>query len=415
MRKVSSLVLAVLFAVSATSLFADDSQHKQLVSWAHKYSYDGGSQVLGFTPIAAFATSDGGFLISNGSSLLKLNAFGKPEWLKSYIESRCDISELVEIPTSGYLAAGTVDFLDESFISLLKIDSDGNLIWSKRYRRNRFDTAHSLIQTQDGGFLLGAFSAGLRSRKDSKAWLIKLGVAGNIQWQKTYNVARPSSLHQLNNGDFLVGTEQFSVLRITRSGKVRWQKKFSGPGCCSKGIMQTDGEDGFVFAGNQITNSVYSVLLLRVDSFGSIVFSKTYAKQILEDFRTTSDGGSIFLSMRYAYPSPPRMSISKIDRNGNVTWRRVSKSFLNQRSIIEASDGGYLVTETGDDFIFKFDQSDNIPNICKSIFASAATTVENFTLKAEDRFPTVAQSHAVPIPEDFHAFDVTPIVESICQ
>jgi hypothetical protein len=412
MKSLSGLKLFVLFAVvAATSSFAE-TQQQEVVTWAQRYSYDDGFQVHQFIPFAAIATSDGGFLISDGG-LLKLNALGEPEWQKSY-DCRCSIVKIVET-LDGYLAATIVDFLDETYVIVLRIDSSGNLIWSKRYRRNRFDAIHSLIRTLDGGYLVGASSASLRSRKDAKAWLIKIGDSGNIQWQKTYNVARPNSLHQLNNGDFLVGTEQLSVLRLTRSGSVRWQKKFSGAGCCSGGIMQVDGENGFTMASNQIINSIYSVTLLKVDSSGSIIFSKTYAKQILKDFQKTSDGGYMFLSTRYAYPSPPRMSISKIDSNGNVIWRRVSKTnTLRPESVLEASDGGYLVT-AADNFIFKLDSSGNIPNVCKNVFASAATTVQNFAIKVEARFPTVEQSHVVPISEDAHAVALTSMVESICQ
>jgi hypothetical protein len=411
MEKLSTLILAGFFAIFAMTLFADSVQQQEVISWAHQYSYDDGFQIHQFIPFAAFATSDGGFLISDGG-LLKLNALGEAEWQKSY-DCRCSIEKIVET-SDGYLAAAIVDFLDETYFTVLRIDSNGNLIWSKRYRRNRFDAIHSLIRTQDSGYLLGASSASLRSRKDAKAWLVKISGSGNIQWQKTYNVARPNSLHQFNNGDFLVGTEQFSVLRLTRSGSVRWQKKFSGAGCCSAGIMQVDGENGFVMAGNQSTNSIYSVLLLKVDSFGSIVFSKTYAKQQLEDFQQTSAGGYILLSTRLGYPLPQRMSISKIDSNGNVTWRRISKTnFLRPKSILEASDGGYLAT-AADNFIFKFDSFGNIPNVCKNMFASAASIVENFTIKVEAHFPKVEHSQAVPVPEDAHDVDLTSIVESIC-
>jgi hypothetical protein len=49
------------------------------------------------------------------------------------------------------------------------------------------------------------------------------------------------------------------------------------------------------------------------------------------------------------------------------------------------------------------------------MFASAATNVQDLTIKVKARFPTVDQLHAVPISEDAHAVDLTPIDESICQ
>ena len=409
------ICIYLLTLISADHLFANDVK-QEAVSWTYKYSFDNGIEVTDLVPITTASTRDGGFLLAGGDVVLKLNSLGRAEWGKSYYScsTGCGISAIVESHKNGYLAASTVDTLDESYILLLRIDAGGNLIWSKRYRRDRFDTVQSLIRTRDGGYLLGAFSGA--SRRAGKAWLVKLGGSGAIQWQKTYNVARPNSIHQLKNGDYLVGTDQFSVLRLTRSGNVIFQKKFTGDGCCGEGVMRAVGENALVLAGNQVKNSVYSVVLLSVDSSGSILFSKTYANQRLKDLRLTSDGGYVILSRKIRFAALDKISITKIDQNGNVSWRRLSTSrdLSVPLTLLAAPDGGYIITSL-DNFALKLDQFGNVPNACRNVLTSAATDVGNISMTAENRFPTVATTNAVPVIETNRTIDILPIVESICS
>jgi hypothetical protein len=342
-----------------------------------------------------------------------LNSEGISEWQKEY-SCLCNIVDVVET-SNGFTAAGTVDFIDESYIVMLRVNKGGDLVWSKKYRRNRFDTVHSLIRTRDGGYLIGAFiRPRSASRRDARMWLIKIGATGSIQWQRLYNVARPNSMAQLSNGDILVGTELFSVLKLTATGNFKWQKKYFVERCCDSGVMESYPDGGFALAGDSfLLNGSHRVVVIRADSSGEIIFSKSYNKQRLADFRSTSDGGFIILTGR----SSPKLQISlvKLDALGNVQWRKIStEGELNiPGQIRQTADGGYVYLHPVE-WIVKLDSLGNAPDLCRNIFTSIQSTAQNITVNNESRTPSVVPAHAVPVVENFTSEIVTPIRNSIC-
>jgi hypothetical protein len=404
-----NIIVFILLQLTSGILIAGGYK-EQAVSWVHKYSYDDGFQTNSLSAQALISTQDGGFLIGNGGIFLKLNSMGQTQWMRHYV--CCWTSFLVESSSNGYVSAGTADYLDESDVRVSKIDRDGNVIWDKHLKISRFNRTHSLIRTRDGGYLIGAFSSSRSTGIDGKAWLIKLTPSGEIKWQKTYNVAQPTSLHQLSNGDFLVATYQFSVLRISPIGKVRWQKKYIGDSCCYEGIMQAVGENGFTLAGTRRKDSIDSVVLIRADSTGSVIFSKLYARQGLEDFKRTSDGEYILLSEG---SFPHKTFVTKLDANGIIKWRRVSKTFLTARNILQAKDDGYVLTEGSEGWVIKLNQFGNVPNACRSIFGPSSAPVENIEINVQNRFPTIHGTRATPFSNTVLILDASPVTESICS
>jgi hypothetical protein len=94
---------------------------------------------------------------------------------------------LVQASDGGYAFAGsTCTFGAGNHDSwLVKTDSSGNMEWNQTYGGTDADGTTSLIQTEDGGYILAgstkSFGAG-----DFDSWLIKTDGAGNMQWNQTY-------------------------------------------------------------------------------------------------------------------------------------------------------------------------------------------------------------------------------------
>src|SRR5262249_13740057 len=147
----------------------------------------------------------------------------------------------------------------------------GNPIWSKGLSSiRRFNDAHVIITTRDGGFLLGAFSNDKSRVGIEGLWLIRLDSSGKIQWQKLYNVGEPTAITQLSSGDFLVSTQYMSVLRITPTGNVHWQRKYTAAGCCKAGVARPTSDGGFILAGHITRNSKEYIFVAKADSTGKI-------------------------------------------------------------------------------------------------------------------------------------------------
>ncbi len=60
-----------------------------------------------------------------------------------------------------------------------------NVEWDKAFGGNNWDHAHSIVQTQDGGFAIAGttFSKGAGS---TDIWIIRLDSNGNLLWEKTF-------------------------------------------------------------------------------------------------------------------------------------------------------------------------------------------------------------------------------------
>ena len=141
---------------------------------------DGGFALVGFT--TSLGGDDADFW------LVKTDESGNLEWSNLFGGEKADMAEsLAQTSDGGYALVGTT----ESFASgwkecwLIKTDDHGNKEWDKTYGEENSDWAHSLILTSDGGFAIAgesdSFGAG-----GYDFWLIKTDSSGNIEWSRTY-------------------------------------------------------------------------------------------------------------------------------------------------------------------------------------------------------------------------------------
>ena len=153
---------------------------------------------------------------------------------------------------------------------LIKTDSNGDTKWTKSFGGEYNDEARSLILTNEGGYALGGFSwsygAGL-----SDFWLVKIGEEGRLEWQRNFGgIARESahSLIQTSDGGYALAgwSESFSsgdrfwVVKTGPKGQQQWSRAYgqsavAGPGSAARtdpagarAIRQTE-DQGFIIAG----------------------------------------------------------------------------------------------------------------------------------------------------------------------
>ncbi len=161
-------------------------------------SDDGGFVMCGFTESDDFDINN-----SRGSYdfwVVKIDTSGNLVWEKSYggtgIERAQDIANTAD---GGFVITGSTFSNDvdisknngESDIWLIKIDAEGRLVWESTFGGSFFDAAHSVILSNDGGFIVTGNSKS--SDKDLNAnagendiWLIKTDAFGNMTWQKSF-------------------------------------------------------------------------------------------------------------------------------------------------------------------------------------------------------------------------------------
>ncbi|SHE78790.1 Por secretion system C-terminal sorting domain-containing protein [Flavobacterium fontis] len=170
-------------------------------------------------------------------------------------------------------------------IWLISLDKDGVEKWQKAIGSEGSDVIQTLIVTSKNELFIGAHSNSntghdkIKSNKEgTDLWLLKLSFEGEIIWQETYNYAENETLTSIvenQDGTFLIGAyvigtshfaskskqatrknkkppleDDFLAFKINVEGDVIWSKIVHGDGkdILKKVIETRDG--GYLMAGN---------------------------------------------------------------------------------------------------------------------------------------------------------------------
>ena len=166
---------------------------------------------------------------------------------------------------------------------IVKINSTGAKQWDKTFGGASGDALYSAIATPDGGFLLGgeSYSSGSGDKSENSKggvdyWVVKITGTGVKQWDKTFGGASEDvflkSLVNTTDGGFLLGgsstsnasgdksentlNEDFDywVVKITGNGTKQWDKTLGGVSrdILTSAVATSDG--GFMLAGQSYSN-----------------------------------------------------------------------------------------------------------------------------------------------------------------
>jgi hypothetical protein len=125
------------------------------------------------------------------------------------------------------------------FLSLSAIPSHGQ--WAATYGGLNRDYPSSAQQTADGGYIVAGYTWSFGAG-DSAVWVMKLDSAGAVTWQKTYggvNDDSAHSIHQTQDEGYIVagstssfgaGSGDVWVIKLDSTGTVTWQKTYGGEG-----------------------------------------------------------------------------------------------------------------------------------------------------------------------------------------
>jgi len=255
-------------------------------------------------------------------------------------------------------------------------------MWSKTYGNGK-ESAHSLVETSDGGFAL-AGSTGSFGVGGSDFWLVKTDVNGNIEWNQTYGGAESESARSLiktSDGGFaIVGdTESFGagecdfwLVKTDSYGNMEWNQTYGGPGYdYSRSLIETS--DGGYAIGGAIDLSYEDPFgdrdfwVVKTDSYGNMEWNRTYSDAPLNscsDLVETSDGGYLLAGGTGRYLVEANIWIIKTDEQGNMEWnqRYGGRDHAGANSLVKTNDGGYAIAgyRSQDFWLIKIDESGNI-------------------------------------------------------
>jgi hypothetical protein len=203
-------------------------------------------------------TSDDGYIIAGSSTsndgdvsgnhgkhdawIVKLKSNGELDWQKSLGGSNLDYAYAIrQTKDGGYIIAGTT-FSDDGDVSgkhkstdgwVVKLKSNGKIDWQKFLGGSNVDSAYSVQQTSDGGYIVAGYS----QSNDGD-------VSGHTEG-KLEKIAMMSIMRY---------SKDFWIVKLKADGAIEWQKALGGSGydeACS--VRQTD-DGGYIVAGYSRSN-----------------------------------------------------------------------------------------------------------------------------------------------------------------
>ena len=271
--------------------------------------------------------TDGGFLLIGTSDylgrgeidLLIIRTDDEGDSLYSLIlglpgQERCNT--VINTEDGGFAVGGSTFIEDSENFWLVRLDEDCEPLWTKTYGRDdEHEECRSMVQTDDGGFVLGG-NAVSQNPTDGDFMLIKTDANGDSLWSIKYGIGNEwfSDLRKTSDGGFvLAGTTQlenepnfqFWLVRTDLEGETLWTKAYAGlqSNECKSVIETSDG--GFVLVGNETTEAgKRSIRLIRASSEGDSLWTFTAAGDVEEQCYQvieTDDGGYALAGVTRSY------------------------------------------------------------------------------------------------------------------
>jgi len=269
-------------------------------------------------------------------------------WVRRYGENdRYTVESIIQTSDGGYVIGGGT----RAGILLLKTDSYGNMEWNQTYGGGK---AYSLIETSDGGYALV-----------SNTQLIKTDAYGNMEWNRILleeDRASARSLIQASDGGYVIAgsykvgyylnvygakrghEDYFWLVKTDELGEVEWSKKYETviTGGAQSVIQTIDG--GYALLGFNNFNPDF--LLVKTDSSGEVEWSKKYEKpdgDVGQCIVQNSDGGYTLAGRLWNRSDNENMAgLIKTDSNGTMLWMKNYPGSWHV-SMVGTSDGGYIL------------------------------------------------------------------------
>ncbi|MCJ7579172.1 MAG: hypothetical protein MUP98_01395 [Candidatus Aminicenantes bacterium] len=237
-----------------------------------------------------------------------------------------------------------------------------NAQWAKTYGGSRDDRPNSFQLTSDGGVIVFGSSESF----GSNIWILKLDLAGDIEWQKTYGdqfntylLPNTYSIQNTNDGGYIFGgsispsglSHQFWMVKLSANGNILWQKSYGDNDLNYVYSLQQTQDGGYIVLGNTGIQDAagFDFILLKLSFNGTMEWSKAYLGRLGDtpsSVLPTIDGGYVVAGSTFSYGAGSSdIWILKLASDGIIEWQKTYGGSESESafSIQKTNDGGYIV------------------------------------------------------------------------
>ena len=281
---------------------------------------------------------------------------------------------------------------------IVKLDAAGDMLWQKAFGGTQDEEARSIQQTTDSGFIVAGFTASNDSNVTGNHggtvyWIVKLDIAGNLEWQRSLGGTKNDtacSIQQTNNGGFIVAGTSHSndgdvtyhhgsvfspdiwLAKLDASGNITKEKSFGGTGNDHGRSIRQTSDNGFILVGfsdsenGDVTGNYYSrdYWIVKLTIAIKIEWEKClggYATDEGQSVEETDDGGFIvtgssdsndgdvsgnhFTSWYGSIINSRDIWTVRLTKTGNILWQKSLGGTFGEHafSTKQTIDKGFIV------------------------------------------------------------------------
>ncbi len=238
--------------------------------------------------------------------------------------------------------------------------------WDYTIQNGESDWANSVIQAEDGGYLVIGNSSSFSPNEQANLYLHKINAEAEFEWEVALggDLHYYSGLHgiQAEDGGYVItgqrhegigGSSDLALMKISANGQGIWEQVFGNPNITEYGsYVQQTADGGYIVTGTSYAEQFDHVLVLKTDTNGNEIWANVYLGHHGESIRQTSDGGYILVGDVSGQNSD--VQILRLDPNGNVIRQDIfgGGSFDHAYSMVLTDEDHCVVTgssQTGGD------------------------------------------------------------------
>lgn len=312
---------------------------------------DGGYALAAIT----FSPDVTGFHGASDAWVLKLDSVGTVQWKKAYGGVGLDeATSIAQTNDGGYIVGGnsvsndgdvsghhgsTTDSTASDDMWIIKLDAAGTIQWQKSIGGTKDDGSNSILQSNDGGYMIVGNSQSLdgdllgKGNKGLNDWMVaKVSAAGNLSWVKLYGGSAQddaaNSITKAADGGYVIAGGDGSVdgdvtghhgppctaaectdndcwvIKIDSIGNLKWEKSLGGTGDDNTFSISPTLDGGYVLGAYSLSNDgnvtgnngLYDFWAVKIDSIGNLKWQNSLGGSGIDQaysMQQTSDGGYI--------------------------------------------------------------------------------------------------------------------------
>ncbi|MFK7948575.1 MAG: T9SS type A sorting domain-containing protein [Saprospiraceae bacterium] len=264
-------------------------------------------------------TSDDGYILINHNNtsaiFTKVAQDGTQLWQTYYSGGHwANEGKYIEEAEDGYIVTGRYQSVTGSGMMLLKLDLQGNSVWRRAYTTATsagFNYGFSTQQTNDKGYIIAGYSNVnfYDSTRHQDVFILKTDSLGTEQWRKFFGGNADdfgTFIRQDNDGNYWISgtSKSFStnnnadmyLIKLDSNGTELWTKTYGGNADDEANALWITNDNGCIIVGksNSFSNGDFDGYIVKTDTNGDTLWTKTYGGNGEEDFKSiqqiTDDG-----------------------------------------------------------------------------------------------------------------------------